>query len=82
MVDGRPRGIEVPLKDTLPGAMVAFRTWKFAWRASEKNSHPRKWPEEGMATPRYTVPSIFCTTPKRYSSDCLCFSALVPSKSE
>ena len=24
MVDGRPRGIEVPLKDTPPGTMVAF----------------------------------------------------------
>jgi hypothetical protein len=78
MVDGRPRGIKVPLKDTLPGAMVAFRTWKFAWRLLEKNS----WPEEGMATPRYSAPSIFYTTSKRYSSDCLCFSALVPSKGE
>jgi hypothetical protein len=29
MVDGRPRGIEVPLKDTHPGAMVAFCTWRF-----------------------------------------------------
>jgi hypothetical protein len=61
MVDGRPRGIEVPLKDTLPGAMVAFRTWRFAWCVSEKNSHPRKWPEEGMATPRHSAPSMFCT---------------------
>ncbi len=55
MVDGRPRGIEVPLKDTLPGAMVAFCMSTFAWRASE-NSHPRKWPEKGMATPRYSAP--------------------------
>ena len=81
MVDGRPRGIEVPLKDTLPGAMVAFRTWKLAWRVSEKDSHPRKWPEEGMATPRYSAPSMFCTMSKRYS-DGGCFSALVPSKGE
>ena len=73
MVDGRPRGIEVPWKDTLPGAMVAFRAWRFAWRVSEKNSHPRKWPEEGMATPRYSTPSMFCTTSKRYSPDCRCF---------
>jgi hypothetical protein len=82
MVNGRPRGIEVPLKDTLPGAMVAFRTWKFAWCVSEKNSHPRKCPEEGMATPRYSAPSMVCTTSKRYSSDCRCFSALVPTKGE
>jgi hypothetical protein len=81
MVDGRPRGNEVPLKDTLPGAMVAFCAWRFAWHVSEKNSHPKKWPEEGMATPRYNAPSMFCTS-KRYSSDCLCFSALVPSKGE
>ncbi len=82
MVDGRPRGIEVPLKDTLPGAMVAFCTRMLGWRESEKNSHPRKWPEEGMATQRYNAPSMFCTTSKRCSSDSRCFSALVPSKSE
>ncbi len=75
MVDGRPRGIEVPLKDTptTPGAMVVFRKWKFVRSVSEKNSHPRKWHEEGMATPRYSAPSMFCTTSKRYSSDCRCF---------
>ena len=82
MVDGRPRGIEVPLKDTLPGAMVAFCTRMLGWRESEKNSHPRKWPEEGMATLRYSASSMFCTTSKRYSSDCVCFSVLVPSKGE
>ncbi len=46
MVDGRRRGLEVLWKDTLPGATAALRTWRFAWRVSEKNSHPRKWPEE------------------------------------
>ncbi len=82
MVDSRPRGIEVPLKDTLPGVIVAFCTRRLAWRVSEKNSQPRKWPEEGMATPRYSAPSMLSTTSKRYSSNCLCFSALVPSKGE
>jgi hypothetical protein len=82
MVDGRPRGIEVPWKDTLPGAMVAFRTWKFVWCVSEKSSHPRTWPEKGVARLRHSAPSMLCTTSKRYSSDWLCLSALVPSKGE